>query len=53
VGFHEEWQVHAVTRKEKVAYRDEKTPVELHAACACLVDSTENTSLTDKLICNK
>jgi hypothetical protein len=53
VGFHEEWQVHAVTRKEKVGYRDERTSVALYAACECLVDSTENTSIIDKLLCNR
>ena len=37
MGFREEWQVHVVTRKSKVGYRDERT---------------ENTSLIDKLICN-
>lgn len=52
MGFREEWQVHVVTRKSKVGYRDERTSVALYAACACLVGSTENTSLIDKLICN-
>ena len=41
-GFHEEWQVHTLARKEKVGYRDERTPVALYAACACLVDTREH-----------
>jgi hypothetical protein len=44
---------HAVARKEKMGYRDERTLVALYAACACLVESIENISFIDKPICNR